>query len=371
VIAAGTAFLQKPFSDAELAHKVREVLDRLSLTRRVSGPLAAWSIVVARGHRSLGREDSGMTRFTKTRIRLGLLGMAAAAVMISAGPSQASAAPTLTISTDTTLTADYEGQILVAGEGTTLDCGGHAVRGEGAGVGINVQADRVTVTGCLVQGFDVGILTGRDATRIRENAASGNDQGIVLAGATSGEASGNVANNNRSWGIIASQGATGNVIDCNSANNNGLIGLALNTAAANVVTRNVANRNGGAGFDVLLSSANEILNNVAANNGNAGFAFQRSSSNTLVGNLATNNGTPGNGSGFAFNDSSGNFVSANVARHNGGVGFFTFFVSELNVFTMNRGCHNFFVDAADISTGAGNTWSDNDFCTSEVIQTSG
>ena len=89
--------------------------------------------------------------------------------------------------------------------------------------------------------------------------------------------------------------------------------------------------------------------------------------NAVTGNTATNNGTQGNGTGFNFNDSSRNTVSNNRAFHNGGVGFFTFFGSEFNVFTGNRACQNFYVDALDTSTGAGNTWSDNHFCTSQGI----
>jgi hypothetical protein len=102
-------------------------------------------------------------------------------------------------------------------------------------------------------------------------------------------------------------------------------------------------------------------------NGETGFSFSSASDNTVSGNSATDNGTPGNGCGFCFNDSSSNTVSQNNAFRNGGVGFYAFFGSELNVFSGNRGCQNFFVDALDLSTGAGNTWIDNRFCTTEGI----
>jgi parallel beta-helix repeat protein len=299
-----------------------------------------------------------------------LLGIAAVFVTISLiGASQASASPALIVTSNTTLSADYNGDIVVVGSGVTLDCVGHRVTGAvvGVGVGINVVANGVTVTRCQVQGFDVGILTSADSTHILANVLRGDNQGIRLAGATNATVSRNVATENRDWGIIAAQGASGATISGNVANKNGLIGIALNTVANNVVRGNTANQNGATGIDSLASARNQIVNNVAVNNGNLGFGLQGSDSNTFVGNVANNNGTPGNGSGFSVNNSSGSSFSRNVALNNGGVGFFVFFLSQSNTFTLNVGCGNFFVDAADISTGSGNTWSNNAFCKTEGI----
>jgi parallel beta-helix repeat protein len=293
--------------------------------------------------------------------------LAAGLVMLFVGTSQAAAAsPPLVITSDATLDADYNGQIIVVGQGATLNCAGHTVTGDGIGVGVNVQADGVSVTDCHVQGFETGILTGRRATQILDNGVTHDGQGIRVAGASGDTVAGNSANDNDFWGIIVTEGASGNTVEDNSANNNRLIGIALNTASDNLVAGNSANHNGETGVDLLLSSRNQILDTAAMHNGNAGFEFSSSSGNAVTGNAATNNGTPGDGVGFNFNDSSSNTVSDNLAFRNGGVGFFTFFGSEFNVFTGNRACQNFFVDAADISTGAGNTWSNNNFCTSDL-----
>jgi parallel beta-helix repeat protein len=301
------------------------------------------------------------------RARRCLLVVAAVIVTISVGGvSPASAAPTLVVASNTTLSADYSGQILVVGTGVNLDCAGHRVTGSGEVVGINVVAQGVTVTSCQVQGFGVGIQTSADSTRILASVVSSNDQGIRLAGGSNATVSGNRTDRNTSWGIIAAQGATGATISNNSASSNGLIGIALNTVSGNLIIGNSANHNGRTGLDVGWSSQNEIVENVAASNGNSGFLFGEASDNTVSRNVANNNGSQGNGSGFSFNNSSSNTVSYNIAIHNGGVGFFAFFDSELNLFTQNRGCANFYVDAADNSTGAGNTWTENDFCTSEV-----
>jgi parallel beta-helix repeat protein len=107
-----------------------------------------------------------------------------------------------------------------------------------------------------------------------------------------------------------------------------------------------------------------LRGNTAMNNGNLGFI--EASDNSVIGNVSSDNGSPGNGTGFNFNDSSRNTVSRNVAFHNGGVGFYAFFGSELNTFSADRGCQNFYVDALDQSTGAGNVWTGNSFCTSDV-----
>ena len=67
-----------------------------------------------------------------------------------------------------------------------------------------------------------------------------------------------------------------------------------------------------------------------------------------------------------FNNSSRNTVTGNVATNNGSSGFNVFFGSELNLFTRNHACQNFYGDAFDSSTGAGNTWAENHFCNSSL-----
>jgi parallel beta-helix repeat protein len=290
--------------------------------------------------------------------------LAAGLIVMSLGAGRANAASVWFISSDTTLQSDYSGQIVIVGQGATLNCAGHTVSGDGRGVGINVAADSVTVTQCQVQGFDAGILTTRYGTQALGNVLTHNGEGIRIAGATGDTLSGNTANLNNRWGIIVAEGASGNTVSGNTANNNGIIGIALNATSYDAFSNNTANHNGSDGINLLASSNNQLANNTANSNGNAGFDLQTSSSqNTLAGNVANNNGAPGNGFGFEFGDASSNTVTGNAAFHNSGVGFFAFFGSQFNLITQNKGCQNFYVDAADISTGAGNTWSNNAFCT--------
>jgi hypothetical protein len=60
-------------------------------------------------------------------------------------------------------------------------------------------------------------------------------------------------------------------------------------------------------------------------------------------------------------------VTDNSSFRNGWVGIHVFFASEGNVFGSNQPCRNGAFDAVDISTGTGNTWEDNDFCTTSGL----
>ena len=72
-------------------------------------------------------------------------------------PALASAG-TMTITADTTLTADHNGQIRIEADGVTLDCAGYNVTGPGVGTlttGINlVGSTGVTVKNCHVSKLD-------------------------------------------------------------------------------------------------------------------------------------------------------------------------------------------------------------------------
>ena len=99
------------------------------------------------------------------------------------------------------------------------------------------------------------------------------------------------------------------------------------------------------------------------NNAGIGVHLIQSTANSLKTNVSSNNA----GGGFWFNDSSNNTVTSNVANSNGSIGFFLFFASQMNVLAQNSACGNVGVDAQDSSTGAGNTWRENHFCTANGI----
>ena len=92
--------------------------------------------------------------------RKAALPVAAALFLISLLPSPVSA---ITITTDTTLTADHFGNFTIGADGITLDCAGFSVIGSGAGTGIRVSGRRkVTVKNCVVTDFSRGFLSPSD-----------------------------------------------------------------------------------------------------------------------------------------------------------------------------------------------------------------
>lgn len=283
--------------------------------------------------------------------------------LIAGSQAFASSGP-MYVTSDTTLTEDHYGTIFVGAENVALDCAGHAVIGEGVGVGIYLGANGVTVTNCTVESFATGIQTDARGARIITNTLNHNGEGLRLGGATGATVSGNTANNNDFWGILACCKASDNTISDNQTKENRVVGMTLNDASSNRVTGNVSVHNG-SGFGIGLGSAlNTVSHNVAANNIRSGFDFALADNNTIDRNVSVNNGSGPNGGGFSFGPANGNTVTNNVAMHNGSTGFNVFFASELNLFSGNHACQNFFGDAFDSSTGAGNIWSDNHFCNS-------
>jgi parallel beta-helix repeat protein len=95
----------------------------------------------------------------------------------------------------------------------------------------------------------------------------------------------------------------------------------------------------------------------------AGYVIYLSEQNILTGNYATSNSNDG----VEVVDASSNRLSRNTANSNGGDGFNVLGTSELNTLDQNAACHNASVDAEDSSTGAGNTWLNNLFCTTSGI----
>ncbi len=66
---------------------------------------------------------------------------------------------TLTITADTTLTEDQNGNIIIAANDVTLDCNGHIVNGTGVGNGILLERrTNVTVKNCFVTNFERGFF---------------------------------------------------------------------------------------------------------------------------------------------------------------------------------------------------------------------
>ena len=100
----------------------------------------------------------------------------AAAVVLSSPASATSG--TLVITSNTLLTEDHQGSIVVARNGVTLDCAGHTISGAGAGSGAGVDLsgrNSVTVLNCEVANFDFGFLLVRTQSSTLKSSIAENN----------------------------------------------------------------------------------------------------------------------------------------------------------------------------------------------------
>ena len=114
------------------------------------------------------------------------------------------------------------------------------------------------------------------------------------------------------------------------------------------------------GFVVEDSVGVIVEGNFADRNGN-GVVLHNSVDSVISANSASHNSD----TGILLTDTQWSTVSRNVASNNGSFGLRLAGISSSNVMTLNAGCGNGVLDAADESAGP-NLWSQNDFCTSEI-----
>jgi len=205
---------------------------------------------------------------------------------------------TLTITTDTTLTEDYFGQIIIEADGVTLDGDGHMIIGPSPGIYIHDPNIKWGVT-----------------------------IGILLEGRT-----GVTVKNCRVTGFAT--------------------GFYLYDSDENTLQGNTANDNAHDGFVLALSSNNTLLNNTANGNGDGdvtGFVLERSFGNTLQGNTANDNWR-----GFSLEECDGNIFEANTAKGNTESAFMVW--GSSNTFFHNNLIDNS-IQAID-TPGDTNTWDD-------------
>ena len=258
----------------------------------------------------------------------------------------------MSITSNTTLTEDNQGAVIINADNLTLDCAGHAVLGPGP-TGITVYArSHVTVRNCRVSGFNSGIILQQSQSiLVTGNTVSDNTGvGIGSYSVTGSMFSGNVVSGN-TMGLyvtptgLPEQPSAQNTFRNNTASGNRMYGFAFidlqdsdvvaNTSSGNASdgfaawawktalssNRFVANRsdgNGGSGFGLANVSGNVLAQNSATNNRVIGFWVSGSTGNTLTGNTARGNAMEG----FEFaNAASSNVLEQNVSTGNGQDGF--------------------------------------------------
>ena len=286
-------------------------------------------------------------------------------VLALAPPAQATSG-TLNITSDTTLTEDHYGSIVVDADGVTLDCAGFSVIGTNDSNGIVIDGHSgIAVRNCVVQQFVYGIvvmnssegllennearwngLSGIDVTgsvgvvvrqnTMHENGFDAGYSGIdVEYGSSNIEVSGNTSWGNAGNGFYTFESSdlvfTNNVAYSNSQG----FGLDAGTTDS-LFSDNVVRENSGNGFGSVSSSGNRFIGNTAAGNALGGFSLHRSPSNVLEGNTITGNGDAvvielsaanrlidndltANGSGLLLIESRSNTVSRNTIQSNTGL----------------------------------------------------
>lgn len=306
-------------------------------------------------------------------------------VFLMATPVSASDG-TIVINEPTTLTEGHSGNIVIGADGVTLDCDGQVVKGPGFGVGIQIaRRTGVTVVGCTVVGFDVGINVSESSNvnlannTVRDSAINGvsldashhnhlsdnqvydsGNVGYQIGRSPDNTFVKNEAHGNRGFaGFNAFSGSDRNTFTGNIANRNGGFGFAIH-GTGHVIENNVAARNERVGIE-LVGTEGVVKGNVAVRNAYSGFQVMFGVDVWVEGNEANHN----LGNGIRVTTSTGVTVIGNTAVHNGFSGFFANRPSIDNTFTLNTGCHNnqiaFTGDGADFLP-LDNFWSDNNFC---------
>lgn len=226
---------------------------------------------------------------------------------------------TLTITSDTTLTEDHLGHIVIAADDVHLDCNGRFVlQSDGDGVGILVEGRTgVHIQGCHVAGFETGFrLDDSPASTLTQNEAFFNTgNGFLFTASPDSQLVGNIARSNGSSGFtIRMFSSRAELVDNVAKDNNGS-GFSIAQSLAMVLRGNTATGSTGSiGFSFTATGNNLLERNVARNN-NTGFSLW-GSGNTVHQNLAS-----GNATGFGLSSSSDSTLTENTASDNSLSGF--------------------------------------------------
>jgi parallel beta-helix repeat protein len=228
---------------------------------------------------------------------------------------------TLTITTNTTLTEDYFGQIVINADGVTLDGDGHIIIGPGPDVWIREFYEELNTSGPRPT---IGILLeGRTGVTVKNCRVTNFSYGFMLGDSHGNTLQENTANDNAYIGFVL-ESSSNNTFLNNTANDIGKVddpgnGFEIGRSFGNTFKRNTVNGNW-IGFVLEMSDGNIFEANTANNNTHAGFSVGGSNNtffhNNLVGNAiqvaVPPHGHPGRGYANTWDDcypSGGNYWS--------------------------------------------------------------
>lgn len=297
---------------------------------------------------------------------------------------------------DYTLDDDFDGTVLVGPE-ATLDCGHHAITGDGVGVflsegstlrrcvvvgpgiAVGVSGGRVVIEGLEVQGMDVGVLvaedseldclgstvhgvrsaagvgiSAKDGAKLGNCRVSGFNTAVGLGGSRDVVVTGVVATANR-IGFYLVNGTSGTRISASTAADNE-IGFLFERSVSDVaIEENTASNNSGSGFQVGHTTRGLFSSNVVRGGG-SGFWLTNSDDNRFEGNTVSN-ASQWFSIGLERSSSGNSFIGNEVSG--GGVGIAVFGGARNNEFVENFLHHNSKGAHTEAAAGGGNTFTAN------------
>jgi parallel beta-helix repeat protein len=287
---------------------------------------------------------------------------------------------TLVITSNTTLTEDHHGSIVIEADGVTLDCAGFRVVGPSSDPSIQdgiVVALRtgVTIRNCTVEGFPRGIILATSSgTTVVHNRLIGNgDNGLYLSNSDGSVITENVATGNSGSGYGGDFGWS--TFEHNIATANGGHGFDMTRSSHNTFRRNVVTDNGGHGFKIFDDTDWNIFDrNRVSRNGMTGFlmygGFDANQNYQLAPpdhNTFSRNEVIANGEGglYLVDEAAENLVQGNLVLLNREFGIALLRVTD-NQVRLNVACRNEIWDALQ-EGGSGNSWQQNAFCRTSGI----
>ena len=198
----------------------------------------------------------------------------------------------MNITTDTVLTENHIGGIVIGADNISLDCAGHTITEIapfGAGVLITGPKKGNTIKNCHVEGFTscFSLSGGASDNMLTNNSATDCVRGFALT----------LADNN----ILRNNTTIGNNV-----------GIILSRSSKNFLMRNDVDQSGDFGIRVVAAHSNKLIDNTVVRGKHTGIQIRVSNKNNFKLNTACGNGTVSGVDVNLFDDGS----SGNNLRNN-------------------------------------------------------
>jgi len=223
--------------------------------------------------------------------------------------------------------------------GSTLNCDGHTLTGNGLGPGIDIlYADDLIIQDCVIEGFGSGIsMHDSDGSIFSTNHISGGEYGFrLMDGSSSNTLSGNTVSGMEHYGISVSESSDSNTISNNVISNCADAGIRVSNSQENTIQSNTFISNIDYGVNLWDSPNTVIVENSLEGSLtptiNGIGIYSNSGSTTIAANDVSHYNT-------GISVSGGSSVSSNNASYNAESGFHSCAISG-TTFINNIASHN-------------------------------